>query len=312
MKKNKIVIGVLMLVLIALMPLAIAEDTSTTIDANTLEEVKALNSPLGAEVRLLQLEKSLTKNILVGAKVIEVLKKNHPETDLNQAENTLNSMEALIEEIQNTPRTGDANELAATYVALKSEGRELTKQFREATASTLTEEDKKEVRDALKDLELLNLQTINEEIKQAIRAHNAEKIQELLDKLGITNPELIQKIKNGNASLGEVKKEFNDLYGKMNLEERKLAGAKLREHATKRIIAEKELIKEAREHATKRVLEIRSRETQRLSDWFEKRAQDLNDNGFDARGKRLQKASDQMQKISEKLDQLAKRGRGRN
>ena len=301
-----------MLLLIALMPLALAEDATVTVDANTLEEVKALNSPLGAEVRLLQLEKSLTKNILVGAKVLEVIEKNHPEADLNIAENTLNAMEALLAEIQNTPRTGDANELAATYVALKNEGRELTKQFREATASVLIEEDKKEVRDALKDIERTNLQSINEEIKQAIRAHNAEKIQELLDRLGISNPELIQKILDKNASLGEVKKELNGMYGKMNSEERKLAGAKLREHATKRIIAEKELIKEAREHGPKRLLEIRSKETQRLSNWLEKRAQDLNDNGFDMREKRLQKASDQMQKISDKLDQLAKKGRGRN
>jgi hypothetical protein len=197
----KKIFGILALLLvIGIIPGVFAED-SNTIDANTLEEVKIFTTPNGAEVRLIQLEKSITRNLLIGAKVIEVISENQLEVDINEAESILNELEALLVEVKDYSIEGkDSNTIVADFVAMKKEAITLTQEFRESTKEVLTSENIQQIHEEIKELDLNELNQINQAVKNAIRKHNSERTQNMLKILGITNPELVQGILDGNLT----------------------------------------------------------------------------------------------------------------
>jgi hypothetical protein len=302
-KMNKKIWGALLLVIILgiMLPNVFAEDTNI-VDTNTQEEIKAFTVPHGAEVRLLQLEKNIERNVLIGAKVIEVIEKNHSEKDVNEAQTKLDELEALSETVKAYDTNGkDNNKLVTDFVAMKKQAITITQEFRQATAGILTAEDKKEVRDAVKNLDKNELKNINQAIKQAVKEHNAERIQAMLQMMGVSNPELIQSIIDGNATKQEVKEAIREAYKDLNKEQQKEIWSEIKEKTTKRIVAEKQLIQQAKKDGMKRFLEIEAQRIQRLSDWLEKRANDANEQGYEQRAERIQKWSDRVQEISNKI-----------
>lgn len=293
----KKILGILALVLILGIIPGVFADDENTVDANTLEEVKLIASPYGAEVRLIQLEKSITKNILVGAKVIEIIEKNHSEFDLTDAESKLNELEALLEEVKEySLEEKDRNTIVSDFVAMKKEAVTLTQEFRTLTKNALESEDIVEVKDAIKELDLKELNNINQAIKNAIRTHNAERTQTMLEILGIENPELIQSIIDGNTTKQEVKDTIKEAFSDLNAQERIRVRAEIRETINKRIISEKSLIQQAKTKGLQRFLQIESQRMQRLSNWLENKANNLNENGFEKRAERLQGLSDRIEK----------------
>lgn len=307
---KKFALAALLLVILAALPIAFAEDANSVIDANTAQEVKAMRTPYGAEVRLLQLEKSVTRNVLVGAKVIEVIQKNHVDANVTTAQSILDQMEALIVDIKNVDLTADKNVLVTNFVAMKKEATDLSRQFRESTATILDANDKKEIKEAVKELDKNELKSMNEEIKNTVRMHNAETITALLQKMGTTNPELIQKIIDGNATAEEVKQAVLTAFEDLNMSEKQLAAAKIKENAIKRMVAEKNMIQEARNKAMQKILERDQNRLNRMSDWLKNKANDLNANGFEDRAKRMENISQRMDNISQKIGEWQPRPRG--
>ncbi|MFA6064835.1 MAG: hypothetical protein WC746_03255 [archaeon] len=299
---KKFALAALLLVILAALPMAFAEDTNFVIDANTAQEIKVMTTPFGAEVRLLQLEKSVTKNVLIGAKVVEIIQKNHPDSNVSEAQNILNLMESLVSDIQNVTLSTDKNTQVAEFIAMKNEATTLSKQFREATAPALDSNDKKEIKDAVEGLDKTELKAINEEIKQAIRSNNAQTIEALLQKMGVTNPELIQKIADGNASAGQVKQALMNAYRDLNGEQKQIAGAKIKEGAIKRMIAEKEIFLKANKNAMDQIIKRTQTQLQRASEWAKNSSKDANANGFEQRAKRLRELSNDLAHASQRIN----------
>ena len=70
------------------------------LDNETEEEIEIMNNSLGAEIRLLQLEKAILKNFLKGERAVEVLKAM--EFNTSTLESILAEMRLLLEEINKT------------------------------------------------------------------------------------------------------------------------------------------------------------------------------------------------------------------
>ena len=307
MKTRNIVFGAMLMVLLMAVPFAIAEETTDTVDSNTVEETKLMTTPAGAEVRLLQLEKSITRNVLVGAAVIEVIQTNHPEEDLTGAQSTLDGLESVLEEVKATDLEQDKNALVTAFVAAKKEAIDLAKEFREQTSAMLTAEDRQMVSEVIKDMNMNELNEIGEKVRNKIRESNAERVGDLLDEAGMSNPELVNKIKNGEATQAQIKEAVMEAYGDLNAEQKKNAAAKIKERTIKRTVEEKELAKQARETGLQRALQNQANRLERVSEWMEQKGIDANANGYDARARRLVRASEQLQNMSDRIEQIVQR-----
>ncbi|MDD3083539.1 MAG: hypothetical protein PHP82_00790 [Candidatus ainarchaeum sp.] len=286
----KKIFGILLLFLvIGMMPSVFAE---TTLDANTVEEIKAFNTPYGGEVRILQLEKSITKNILIGAKIVEVVKENHPESDLQQAQTILNEMEALLEEVKNYSLEGkDNNTLAADFVAMKKQAIILTQEFKQNIEEFVDSKDRQQINEEIKELELNELNNINQAVRNSIRKHNAERTQSMFVIMGIENSELIQRVNDGNAQKQEIKEEVKTKYQTFGNEKKAEVFAQIRERAIKRIVAEKDLTETTKNKGNEKFLQIQSERAQRLNNWVENNTNTNNE--YTDRIQRIQKSSNQ-------------------
>ena len=77
MKKMLNVLIVLM-IMASITPLAFADEAENSTDeveinAETQKQVEIMNTSIGAEIRLLQLEKAIIKNIIKGEEVVSIL-----------------------------------------------------------------------------------------------------------------------------------------------------------------------------------------------------------------------------------------------
>jgi hypothetical protein len=297
---KKISVIALLLVIFALIPIGFAEDTNTIIDANTEQEIKLMLNPFGAEVRLIQLEKSVTRNILVGAKIIEIIQKNHVDENIDSAQNVLNQMEALLNDIKNIDLEEDKNILVAEFVAMKKEATDLSKQFREITTTILTANDRQEISEAIKDIDKVQLKGVNNEVKNAIRTHNAERIEALLGQMGVNNPELIQKIIDGNTIAAEVKQGVMNAFNALSTEQKQMIETKIKEGSIKRKISEREFVAKAKENGLQKMLQRDQNKFQRMNEWTKSNCLDINSNGFEERANRLKNLGETNQ-ISEKI-----------
>ena len=126
MKKTLSVISVLML-MISISSLAFAEEAGEGLEDETEEEVEIMGYSYGAEIRLLQLEKSITKNLLKGEMIVDVLK--ILEYNTTYLETILFEMELVLGEVQ--AADPEANNSVEVFIDLKSDAKNLTIQFRE-------------------------------------------------------------------------------------------------------------------------------------------------------------------------------------
>ena len=97
-------------------------------DNETEEEIGIMNNSLGAEIRLLQLEKAILKNIIKGERAVDVLKGiSSFDYNTSDLEEILDKLGVLLEEVQ--AADPESNESVRIFVELKYEARNLTKQF---------------------------------------------------------------------------------------------------------------------------------------------------------------------------------------
>jgi len=303
--KNKIgIIALLFVALLAIPMAAFAEtDDTNSISEDTANEIKIMSDPLGAHVRLLQLEKSLTKNVLTGQIVIDVINKNHPDANMVAAEGTLDELEALTDELQTIIENTDTNISVQKFVEIKKEGITLTQQFREQTRSLLTATDKQEIKDRTQSIDKNELKIISEQTNRVRNQFNADKIEALLQLMGINNPELIQRITDGNATKQEVEDAVTAAYNALSPEQKAIVDSLIKENAIKRTISEKEILKKGKEKLIERLLEREQNRLEKLGEWYQKRAEDANKNGFEKRGERMEDLSQRIGEISDKLEE---------
>jgi len=265
MKAIKIA-GIIMMILLIGLPFAFADDANTDKeDQNAVvitpadeNEVQIMKTPYGAEVRLLQLERKITLNVLRGEEVIRVIEKNHSDANTKKAKEYLGELEALLPEIkQLLGEDINANEAASKFVSYKAEANSLIRSFRTETRQYLDSNDRREIQDAIKNLDKNELKALNEEIKNTIRNHNAERAQKAFQIMGTENEEIVEQIRDGNVTMKEIKDSFKEAYQGMTPEQKQEVGAKIKQETAKKIIASKEIIQQIRTEAREQIQTIR-------------------------------------------------------
>ncbi len=274
------------------------------------EEIELFNEALGAEMRLLQLEKSLTRNILSGTQVLDVLIANHPEEDLSELELILEDLEGLLEEVK--ALDAEADNAVETFVDIKKESITLSKEFRELVrAIGLTAEDRALLKESRKDVAGA-LSEYNDSLKTIAREMNANRVRNMLKKMGATDDELVDDVLAGDATRAKVAIKLRTKFRSLSTDEKQSA---LRAVKEERVAVRAAVIKKAKVVAEKlgpvmtaRVaqttsnrLENRSNYNQRASDIAERRGFEVVSNRLQVRSDRLETASNRMQDVAKRI-----------
>ncbi len=267
MKKQIFGIGLIILLVLSLFPMVISQEelTEETIAQDTMVEVFTMGQKIGAEMRLLQLEKAITINILGGNEVIAQVEEDGK--DATELEALITEFEALKLEIQDLDPEDE--EAVEAFVNIKHEAIEISKEFREIAKGLLEQGDKLAIASRIKGLNNTELEQYNEQIRNKIYAQNAEIVSKTFDVLGIENDVLLTKIENGEVTNEEVRNEIRDALQAMTSEEKRSAWTTLKESGIRKVVAVRAKIEKARlnifERKAKR-LDYLTKATERIQD----------------------------------------------
>ncbi|MDH7507003.1 MAG: hypothetical protein QHH15_04355 [Candidatus Thermoplasmatota archaeon] len=219
-------ISIMLMMLISITSLAVADEEAggdnqeeqeiNQIDNETEKQIEIMKDSLGAEIRLLQLQKAILKNIIKGAMAIEVLK----GLDFNTTvlEEILDQMKQLLEEVKEANTS--SNESVMIFIELKTQAKNLTKQFRETVKELLSDEELNELRQRIREMVSEQVQNLSKQIRNRIRQFNRNQLYRLFGLIGEANYSLIDEYLNGNISLNQTKFQICKMINQMTKEKR--------------------------------------------------------------------------------------------
>jgi hypothetical protein len=221
------IIAILALVLLAIPSMAFAETISTEAQA---EARLAASTIHGAEVRLLQLERAITRAIVQGERIINYAEEqNFSEANIEVMIDVISDIRALRVQVQEVDPASEI--VVREFVALRQEANVLTQKFRRAAHELFSEEDVAYLRgyvrieaDAAAEVRARDAQ-----IQQRLCAHNAQQVQAVLNAMGISQESLVAEVRACEKSKDQAMLELRKLYN--SLEER-------RKQATQKEVAE--------------------------------------------------------------------------
>ena len=164
------------------------------VDEETAEEIEVMiGSSLGAQVRVLQLQRAVTKSYIVGSYVVELLA-DHDDVDELVA--ILAEIKVLKEEVENLDT--DSERAVEDFVNIKKDIIDLISDFRKIASPLLSAEQKQEVHDFIKNNE--DLSALNQEIRDKIKELNEQRIEDKLKKMSLEDKELLEKVRKNEIS----------------------------------------------------------------------------------------------------------------
>lgn len=240
----------MVLMLIAsLIPLALADEAGDSqqddveIGTQTQSEVEAMEYQYGAEIRLLQLEKSITANILKGEEIVTVIQDLGINTiDL---EAILSELEILLDEVQSV----DTNSTNATqeFIDLKSDAKELTEDFRKTVHGLIDDDAVEGLGERIRNMTCEQVQNLTNKIQNKIRLYNRNQLHRLYGILGETDKSILNQYQNGNVTQEQVKDQINKIVNQMTKEKRNQIFAELKESNVKEKIQARVCVDDATE-----------------------------------------------------------------
>lgn len=194
-------------------------------------EIKAFYGN-GAKIRVLQLIKHTTRNVLVGTEVIQYLDSEKTKDDANAILNELSLTISTLENYNFENKTKD--QMVEDFLLYKSSATDLSKTFKELVDPELSDEDKAQLKEAIKEIDQNDIKPLDEEIKASIHEYNANAIQKRLKEMNVNDSVTIEKIRNGELTSQEAKEIVKKYFSKMNKEERAKQAKRIREEIAKR------------------------------------------------------------------------------
>jgi len=249
--KKLCTILILLMMLISISSIAIADDEAGednqeeqdqgNLDSETEVEIEVMSNPLGAEIRLLQLQKALLKNILKGEMVVDVLEDLGFDNDnITELRDILTKMKELNDTIDDLLDEGmeelSSNESAQIFVENKTLAKNLTKQFREKLIETLNEMELNQLRQRIKDLVDEQLESLAKYIQNRIRQFNRNQLYRLYGLIGDADNPYIAEYLSGEITLGQAKLQINKIINNMTKEKRFLIFSEIKEENLKKKI----------------------------------------------------------------------------
>lgn len=204
------------MLLMSISTIAFAEDGSDDepIDEVTKEETEIMTDSIGAEIRLLQLEKSITINILKGEQIVSILK--NLDYNTTELEAILVEMEFLLEEVQ--AADPNATDAVQVFIDLKSDAKELTKEFRDSLEDMLDDETLNNLRERIR--EEYQDQNLTKKIRNRIRFYNRNQLHRLYGFIGDVNYSFLDEYKNGNITKEQAINQICKMVNNMTKEKR--------------------------------------------------------------------------------------------
>ncbi|MCX6695349.1 MAG: hypothetical protein NTU61_03550 [Candidatus Altiarchaeota archaeon] len=196
------------------------------------DEVKAFAFPLGAEVRLLQLESAIERDILVGREVVAAIKEYNSSIDTSELESIIFEMEVLKGEVESI-NPGAGNDSAQQFVDLKSDAIELSKEFRDIVHALVKPSELEGLRGRIRSMNQEQFQKFKANVTSLKLEFNAQQLERLLSKLNVTDPELVDQVRNGNASVKDVIDSLRGSLGNMSNGKRNALLMKIHEENSK-------------------------------------------------------------------------------
>ena len=203
---KRIVFILMICLFVTIAPLCIAQEEEA-IDDDTLEEAELIaESTKGAQVRVMQLTRAVARAHVAGEKIVEEISGNGG--DVTQLQGILNQIKGVKDELEAVDYESD--DVAGLYVSIKTQMKEMTKEFRAESSPQLTAENRQAVQNALQNnAELTQLQ---EQVRSQIRNVNAERVQNMLSAMGASDSGLMSKVQSGTATKAEVKTKLMEHY----------------------------------------------------------------------------------------------------
>jgi len=210
------ILSIMMVLLLAasMVPLALAEEAedNVEIDEETQEEVEIMVNKVGAQIRLLQLEKVITINIVQGEYVISLLN----DTNTSMLEAFLAELRLVKEEVQSAdPNASDAIQ---TFIDLKNDSVSLITDFRTKLHTLVDNETAEDFKNQIQEMSNENIENLGQRIQEMVREYNANRLEIIQGFITNLNESLIEGYKNGNNSMDEVKQNISEIAKNMTRE----------------------------------------------------------------------------------------------
>jgi len=247
MKKIWNLLIVLML-MASIAPLAFADEAEDStddveIDDETQEQVEAMNNGIGAEVRLLQLEKSITINILKGEEIISNLTGLGFDTTELQA--ILVELELVKEEVIDTDP--NATDTVQIFVDLKHDAVNLTKEFRDTLKEILDDDAIEQLRERIREMVCEQAQNLSKNIQNKIRQFNRNQLHRVYQIVGENDDSVLNQYRNGTLTMNQVKQQLRKTVNQMIKEKRYDLFSQLKQEKIQKHIKAKNCIQNASE-----------------------------------------------------------------
>lgn len=228
--KKTILIGVLMLLMASMLPLAMAEEH---LEEDEEREIRAMDNMHGAKTRFLQLERAIMLNVEKGLRVLGFIEETYPEADTSEMEGLLNDLEDLAERVAGTEIEGKTHEeLATEYVALRREANSIIQEFRRLARSIISEERLAEARERAEQARTQaseRLEAIRERIREEVHAYNSELVRQALERIGVESERIQERIRDREITRAEAEAIVRETLEEYDLEERRIAAEQLSE-----------------------------------------------------------------------------------
>jgi hypothetical protein len=220
MKKITNLLMVLML-MASIVPLAFAVQADVTgenpdddsVDSETAREVGVMNNPIGAQIRLLQLEKAIITNILKGDMTVQVLQGFEVTIDTTELEQILENLTENLSKVR--AADPDANNSVQLFVELKHNSTNLTTQFRNTLRLLLDDETIALIKEELKNIYSNELQDCRMKIRHWVRQFNGNQLYRLFNLTGEVDTSLLEGYLGGTIDLDQVRLHLYSMVNQM-------------------------------------------------------------------------------------------------
>jgi hypothetical protein len=207
-------------------------ETTPAFENETEHQIEIMNTTLGSEIRLLQLEKSILTNLLKGLMTVQVLK--GLEVNTSRLEVILANLRDVLMEVRDADP--GANDSVQVFIELKNTSRALTKEFRNTLQQLVTNETIAELKEQLRNITSDELQNCSMKLRSHIRLFNRNQLYRLYGIIGETNTTLITEYLNGTVNLSMVKFQLHKLINQMTKEKREMMFSEFKEENIKKKI----------------------------------------------------------------------------
>ena len=194
----------------SMLPLAFADESGDTsnnvvIDAETQKQVEIMNNGLGAEIRLLQLEKAIIKNINIGEEIISLL--NEYDVNTTELQVILEELELLIlPEVQAAdPNASDA---VSIFVDLKHDAVNISTDFRDTVRGLLTDSILEQIQQRTRNMTCNQTQALSQTIQNKIRQYNSNQFHNIYQLLGENANREILGYQNGSMTQNQIRQNI--------------------------------------------------------------------------------------------------------